>query len=284
MTTIDLARCTKCGACVEECPSYTLAFKEDHTPWVRYSENCISCGHCVAVCPVSAVTDVGLPEDLFVPVAGGVSVEAVRGLLLSRRSIRSFQERPVPREILEELINFAARAGSASNAQSEGFIVIQDKKVLEELADLVVDRMWNGGLKYVGSGIGRLAIRAMFGADMSRQIGLYYKNLELRKRNSDPVRVFWNSPALVVVHGLRKNQMASTNSALAIRNIEIMALSMGLGTCWAGFLIAAARSKKITKFLQLADDRNLLGAIMVGYPKRHYQKTIPSKQRSVRWI
>jgi nitroreductase len=163
--------------------------------------------------------------------------------------------------------------------------VIQDEKVLVELADLVVDRMWNSGLKYAGNGVGRLAIRAMYGNDFAKQIERYYRNFKLRKHTGDPIRVFWNAPALVVVHGLRKNPLAFTNSALAIRNIEIMALPMGLGSCWAGFLVvSAARSRKIAEFLKLPAERNVFGALMVGYPKYHYRKTIPPRPREVRWV
>jgi nitroreductase/NAD-dependent dihydropyrimidine dehydrogenase PreA subunit len=285
VTTIDLNKCTKCGACVEECPSYTLASREDRTAWVRYPENCIHCGHCVAVCPVEAVSKVGLPDDMFTLLEGQASAGTVRGLLSSRRSIRTFQDRPVPHESLQELINCASRAGSASNAQSEGFIVIQDKKVLGELADLVVDRMWNTGLKYAGNSVGRLAIRAMYGTDFANQVKQYYRSFKLRKQLGDSIRVFWNAPALIVVHGLRSNILASTNSALAIRNIETMATPLGLGTCWAGFLIAsAARSKEIARFLQLPAERNVFGALMLGYPKYRYRKTIPPVPRTVRWM
>jgi nitroreductase/NAD-dependent dihydropyrimidine dehydrogenase PreA subunit len=285
LTTIDLQKCTKCRACVEECPSYTLAFQEDRAPWVRYAENCIACGHCVAVCPAGAVSSVGLPEDLFTPIAQDLSAEAVKDALQSRRSIRTFQDRPVPREAFDELINCAGRAGSASNMQSESFIVIQDKKALGALADLVVDRMWNSGLKYAGNSIGRLAIRSMYGTEFSKQVEQYYRSFKLRKETGDPVRVFWNAPALVVVTGLRKNALAFTNAALAARNIEIMAVPMGLGTCWAGFLVVvAARSKKIAEFLRLPAERNVFAALMVGYPEYRYWKTIPPKPRTVRWM
>jgi nitroreductase/NAD-dependent dihydropyrimidine dehydrogenase PreA subunit len=285
LTTIDLKKCTRCGACVQECPSYTLAAKEDRTPWVRYAENCIACGHCVAVCPAEAVSSVGLPDNMFTPIARDLSAESVRGVLMSRRSIRTFQDRPVPRGALDELFNCAGRAGSASNAQSESFIVIQDKTVLEDLADLIVDRMWNSGLKYAGTGVGRMAIRAMYGKEFSKQVAQYYRNFKLRKQTGDPIRVFWNAPAIVAVTGLRNNALAFTNAALAARNIEIMALPMGLGTCWAGFLVvAAARSKKIAEFLQLPAERNVFGALMVGYPKYLYKKTIPPKPRTVQWM
>ena len=51
---------------------------------------------------------------------------------------------------------------------------------------------------------------------------------------------------MIVVHGLRANFSARENCAIAARNMEILAKSLGLGTCWAGFLlVAAGLTKKV---------------------------------------
>ncbi len=127
--------------------------------------------------------------------------------------------------------------------------MIEDKRVLEALADLVIDRMWNSGLKYAGNSVGRMVIRAMYGNEFAKQVEHYYRTFKLRKQTGDPIRVLWNAPTLILVTGLRKNALTFTNAALAARNIEIMALTMGLGTCWAGFLVVtAARSRRSLSF------------------------------------
>ena len=114
----------------------------------------------------------------------------------------------------------------------------------------------------------------------------YHSTFKKRREGEIPdLSIFRGAPAVIVTHGLRKNPLAATNAALATRNMEIMALPMGLGTCWMGFLVvAASRSKKIARALGLPPDRNVFGAITVGFPKRRYRKTIPRKDRDLRWM
>jgi len=286
MIKIDLAKCTKCGFCVEECPGSVISAREDGTPWVRYPRLCNACGHCIAICPTGAVTGRNLRSDLFREVtAAGLPPESVEDLLLSRRSTRVFADRPVSKDILEQLIRCGTNAGTASNAQSEAFIVIQDKKTLSDLSDLVLQTIWSS-VRRVGNPLGRVIAKAADGKQMYGQTAAYYSMLKEIKNGQLPSHsVFYNAPAVILTHGLRKNPLAATNAALATRNMEVLALPMGLGTCWMGFLVLAAwRNKKVANFLGLPPDRNVFGAITVGYPKRRYPKTIPRRERPLRWV
>lgn len=51
-----------------------------------------------------------------------------------RRSIRSFEERPVEKEKIEKLLRAGMQAPSAGNQQPWEFIVVEDKKTLQELS------------------------------------------------------------------------------------------------------------------------------------------------------
>ena len=287
LITIDAAKCTKCGTCVEECPRYVLASGEDKLPIVKYAEQCCTCGHCVAVCPKGALVHRDMPFQLFTELPEfSVPTEAIENLLLSRRSVRVFKERGVPREDLERLIAAGTNGGTASNGQTEGFIVIQDKKVISDLETLVLEILWRS-LKYLRYGAGRTFVKATMGAEMLEQATTYYRTFGNKRRDGGLAgAIFRNAPAVIVTHGLRKSiPLTITNSALATRNMEITALTMGLGTCWAGFLVTAAhRDKEIARFLGLPANRNVYAGLMVGFPKREYKKTIPRKERPLKWM
>jgi|WetSurMetagenome_2_1015567.scaffolds.fasta_scaffold00449_9 nitroreductase/NAD-dependent dihydropyrimidine dehydrogenase PreA subunit len=287
MLEVNTAKCTGCGICIEECRSGLLVLNEDKIPQAKDLKSCNLCGHCVAICPTGALVRNDFTFGSFKELPGiTITPEIVRDLLLSRRSTGIFKERPVPREMIEQLITAGTHAGTATNAQFESFIVIQDKKVLSDLEDIVLDILWNSMLKYLGSAAGRQFLRMLAGPDTLQQLAQYYEDFR-RKKQANELRgaIFRNTPAVVVAYGLRKNPLTATNCALALRNMEILALPMGLGTCWAGFLIAAAsRKKTVARFLKIPDTQNIYGAIMVGFPKHVYKKMIPRKERAVRWI
>lgn len=59
-------------------------------------------------------------------------------ILKTRRSVRSFLKKPVPKEIVEEIIDAARLAPTANNIQPWEFVVVTDEKtklVLSELAN-----------------------------------------------------------------------------------------------------------------------------------------------------
>ena len=288
MIKIDSAKCNKCGFCFEVCSAYVLALGKDREIQVRYSEQCDVCGHCVAICPENALIHEDMPIEKFENLSAvRIPPEDMRNLLLSRRSIREFKQEPVPKELIEQLIEVGIHAGTSSNGQSENFIVVQDRKLLSELEKIVIDVLWNSGMKYLGSTFGQKLAKMKLGNEMLRQAIPYHYIIKNRRQNNElGGMIFRNAPVVMVIHGLRTNFMAHANCSIAARNMEIMAKTIGLGTCWVGFLSVAAHfaKKKIERYLEIPDDHSIYGAIMVGYPKFQYRKIIPRKEREVRWI
>ncbi|MCK4787405.1 MAG: nitroreductase family protein [Desulfobacteraceae bacterium] len=288
MITIDSAKCTKCGLCIDVCPNYVLSSNsESGETEIRHPDQCCICGHCVAVCPESAIDLEEMASQRFEDLADTkIPPENMKSFLQSRRSIRAFKEKAVSRELLEQLIETGIHAGTSSNGQTEGFIIIEDQNTLAELEQIVINVLWNSGLKYLGSSIGMKFTQMRYGHEMCQQYMAYHNIIKnLKRSNQLKGMVFRNAPAVIVIHGIRANYLTHANCAIATRNMEIMAKSMSLGTCWVGFLTSAAHmSRKICKYLGIPADRNIYGAIMVGYPKHRYTKSIPRRSREVRWI
>jgi len=53
--TIDLAKCSGCGDCVDACPIEAIAIKDEHA--AIDAESCIDCGTCVDECPNEAIVE-----------------------------------------------------------------------------------------------------------------------------------------------------------------------------------------------------------------------------------
>lgn len=56
--------------------------------------------------------------------------------ILNRRSIRKYQEKEVPKEVIKQLLQAAMNAPSACNQQSRHFILIDDQEILIKLSEI----------------------------------------------------------------------------------------------------------------------------------------------------
>ncbi|MFW6014225.1 MAG: nitroreductase family protein [Nanoarchaeota archaeon] len=57
-------------------------------------------------------------------------------MLKTRRSIRNFKQKSVPKEILDEILDCAMQAPSAVNAQPWHFIVVKDQGLLKRVSEV----------------------------------------------------------------------------------------------------------------------------------------------------
>ncbi|MCW3018902.1 MAG: nitroreductase family protein [Solirubrobacterales bacterium] len=66
--------------------------------------------------------------------------------IASRRDVREFEDRPLPREALERILEAGRRAPSSSNWQPWDFVVVTDRDQLRELATV-----WQGARQVAAS-------------------------------------------------------------------------------------------------------------------------------------
>ena len=66
---------------------------------------------------------------------GYADPSALAGFLKSLRTVRFFeQHKPVPEEVLQDVLEVARWSGSARNRQPWEFVVVRERKTLERLA------------------------------------------------------------------------------------------------------------------------------------------------------
>lgn len=70
-------------------------------------------------------------------IQGGSIMNPVMENLLTRRSVRSFLEKPIPKEELDQILKAAVYAPSARNLQTWKFTAITNRKTIQELAAVV---------------------------------------------------------------------------------------------------------------------------------------------------
>ena len=281
MLRIDENKCTDCSACHDVCPYYVIG-KDAETSkiFIRYPDQCRSCGHCIAICPAMAISHERLSRDDFRESPKiDIPPIALKEYIIQRRSIRVYKDRAISEQSLNNLIEVGAYGGTVANTQSVRFILITDKALLRKLEETIFDICWNAGLKFFGGrGILFGLLAGKFGTEITSWFRSYHDIFQHRRENKDIIgSVFRNAPAVILAHDLSRNPLGALNCAVALRNMELLAPAMGLGTCWTGYMISAANKKPrtINSHLGLDETRQIHGGIMVGYPKYRYPRKIP---------
>lgn len=186
---------------------------------------------------------------LVVSCASESSVDTGRAVLdaiSSRTSVRSFEKRAVGADTVELLLRAAMAAPSARNRQPWAFIVVDDPKLLGELAD---------SLPYA-----KMAARA-------------------------PLAVVVCG-VLTESGGASNHGWWVQDAAAATENLLLAAHAVGLGAVWTGVYSYEDRVRAVRNVLGLPRSVVPLNVIPVGYPAENpvpKQKWDPSKVRRNGW-
>jgi nitroreductase len=168
------------------------------------------------------------------------TLEAIR----SRRSIRRFQDRLVPREVIEQVLDVALQAPSAKNRQPWGFVVVQGDQVAEMVR---VMRENLAPLEWVGEGL--------TGADLTANY-----------MEQAPVTIFIFNPFHQHEPGAYEPTLWDVvdlqGASAAIQNLCLAAQSLGLGTLWINHVYYAY--EPLRTWLGRKD--TMVAAVSLGYP------------------
>ena len=159
-------------------------------------------------------------------------------LLLSHRSIRRFEDRPLPDGVLETLIRCGQQASTSSNLQAYTAIHVADPERKKRLAELCADQVQ----------IHESAAFLAFCADLHRD-RMCNQMHEAERFDGDYVE------ALMI---------ATVDVALMMQNVAIAAEAMGLGIC----MIGAMRNnpKAVGALLGLPPHVVAVAGFCIGYP------------------
>ena len=176
-------------------------------------------------------------------------------IIKTRRSTRSFKEKEVEQEKLEQIIEVARYAPSGGNNQSSHFIVIKNGQFLEELA------------KMVQMEFSKMEVKD----DMYKSL----KSSILQSKKGNYV-FHYNAPVLVVVCNKKGYGNAMADSACAIENMLIMANALDLGSCYINQLTWLSKHEVIRNKLNLCEAEMVCGAVAIGYSNT--ENGLPNRQ------
>ena len=218
----------------------------------EYKHFCINCGQCVSICPTDAINIVKNKEN---PVKydknTAIAATQAEQFLKTRRSVRTFKDKTIPRSDIEKILSITKWIPTASNKQKLKWLVIESPDSIYELARLTVEWINKN--------------------DISKEI------VEQWEKGED--LILRKAPALIIVLGQKDNYWSGAEAGIALTYLELFAHANNLGTCWAGYFTRAVNHfAPLEDYLDLPEGYKVFGSVMIGYPvyKLH---SIPSRKK-----
>jgi nitroreductase len=190
---------------------------------------------------------------------------ALTELILSRRSVRGdYLDRPVPEDVIDEILRCGLSAPSSKNARPWRLHVVTDRQLLSELAKSVATA--DGADTYVPSDPKTGKARADWSSTVVESAGtlaavplaIFIENLGAFSNGRETL-------AAVSSEHLRDSLVGYTFEVLgigtAIMNMWLAAISLGAQASFMGDVCVA--EKAIAARLGL--ERDLVGALAIGY-------------------
>lgn len=175
-------------------------------------------------------------------------------LLYARQSIRHFSAADVPTEIVDQLIDAAARAPSAHNRQPWRFCLVRDPSRKAALADAMGRRLQSDRDRD-GDDRARIHIDLRRSRERITQAPLVLVvclTMESMDQYADPGR------------RAAEHLMAVQSTAMAGENLLLAAQAYGLGTCWMCAPLFCPDA--VRGVLLLPDHWEPQGLVLLGYP------------------
>ena len=256
--TVSPDKCMQCGMCMRDCPRGIISQTGD-LPEVlpaRASE-CLRCQHCLAVCPTGAVSVLGLQPEKSLELAPEKlpSAQQMHTLLRSRRSVRQYQEKNVPREEIDALLATLAYAPSGCNDRDLHFVVVDDRAVMQSLLKTIAEA---------------LEQREQGGEPLPEFLRTAFT--AYRQHGVDVI--FRGAPHLLIAWAGARATCPKEDIDLSLAYFELLAHCSGLGTVWCGFLkFIVDTMPELRSCLDLGPDAPFY-AMLFGYPSMRYARAV----------
>lgn len=165
----------------------------------------------------------------------------------SRRSTRKFKDAAVPEDLLSKVLEAGRYAPSGGNSQSTHFLVIQNREVMDKLAQLAKE-------EFAKMQVDENTYRSLAHAINAAKTGNYVFH--------------YNCPVLIVTANKREYGNNIADCACALENMMLMANALDLGSVWINQLRWLNENPVLLeemKSLGMKDDERVYGALALGY-------------------
>lgn len=249
---INRGQCIGCGLCSKVCVAHNIEIKDGKANILL--DDCVMCGQCSAVCPKKAVFISGYDEEQVEKKEEvRLNPQKVLEVIRFRRSVRQFQSKKIPMEVIQQILEAGRLTHTAKNMQDISFVVLdKEKDQIEQMAVGVFKKL--------------------------KPLADLFSPMARRNKISKHF-FFFKAPIVIVI--LSKDK---TNGILAAQNMEFIAEANGLGVLFSGFFTMAANTSfKIKRALQIPKGKQAAATLVLGYPDVKFLRSAQRKNLDVQY-
>ncbi len=289
---IDQGTCTGCGLCGEVCPNRAMRKDAAGRMSLRQDrvELCVRCGQCMAICPSESILVEGLDydSDFFdlaeTPGRGHPFFE----LIATRRAVRSYEDRPVPRVLLEKVVEAIAFAPPSFPPIKTEIVVVQDPAVMRKSLPYMI-AMYDRLVRAMDQPVARVFIRRQVGRETFHSLeshvvpAMRSRLPELKAGAEDTITR--GAPAMILFHADRRAENYETDLHIALTYGFLAAHTVGLGATAIDLIPPTIeRSQELRNMLSIPDGNRVVAAMILGFPRVRYRRGIRRELKGVQWI
>ena len=179
--------------------------------------------------------------------------------ILSRRSIRKYQTKPIPKEILEDIVLAGKSAPTALNCQEvKQYIIANDIKKIQAIGQKVMENRAKAG-----------------------KAGGWIEEHKQKYEVEDPI--FYDAPCIIALTAEKTgNERADywhlMDAGIVTGNILTMATSYGIGSVPVGIANFLNQESVLESIGADKEKEHLLLVIVLGYPVEGYNEKYQHKK------
>ena len=192
-------------------------------------------------------------------------IEAIQ----SRKSVRAFKTDPVPREVLQAIMEAALRAPSWANTQPWEFAIVGGE-VMKKLSAALVDKAGSGAMpnpdipmpNFEGAYRERMQSTGM---RLFQEVGIVRDDQQARLNWMLSMTRFFDAPNAVIVYmEASLGEWSLIDIGLTLENLMLAAWHYGVGTCPEA--AAVLYPEVLRSLLKIPESKRIILGLAVGYP------------------
>ncbi|MBN1874953.1 MAG: nitroreductase family protein [Anaerolineae bacterium] len=277
---IDYEACIACGLCARVCKGAPL-YMENGKVQIDQScyFGCIACGQCVAVCPQHCITVTGrdftLDDVLQMPTREERATYAqLQSLMLGRRSVRDFKDKPVVREYIDQIVSAAATAPMGLPPSDVQILIFDGKDKVAALSNDLLD--WMQSIQWIVSPVMRAIMRPFVGKETGEVFDTFLApalDAFLKKRAENIDWLTYSAPLAMYFY---TSAYADPVDPLIVATYAMLAAeSLGLGSCMLGTPAYCFKySKKLRRKYGMPNVSQQGILVIFGHPAVTYRRAL----------